>query len=246
MKAIVGALVAGLSLALAPAGTQAKPATTAAAAHDWTQTVVVTPEGGFRMGNPAAPVKLVEYGSLACPHCRHFAETGYKPLVQDYVRTGQASYEFRNLLINGPDMSVSLLARCAGPARFFPMSELVYATQPQWQQKLEDMTDADKAALDKMTDQQRIARFAEIGSLGQIATRFGVTPAKARQCLADPKGLKRLLDMTQTAINAGIDHTPTFVINGKVTDAAAWEDLEPLIREAGGRDVSTPVANRSK
>ena len=77
----------------------------------------MTPEGGFRMGNPAAPIKLIEYGSLACPHCRHFAETGYKPLLQNYVRTGRVSYEFRNLLISGPDISVSLLARCFGPGQ---------------------------------------------------------------------------------------------------------------------------------
>ncbi|MFL6763858.1 MAG: thioredoxin domain-containing protein, partial [Sphingomicrobium sp.] len=65
---------------------------------DWTRAVAATPEGGFRMGNPAAPVKLVEYGSLACPHCRHFEATGYKPLIQNYVRTGRVSYEFRNFL----------------------------------------------------------------------------------------------------------------------------------------------------
>ena len=74
------------------------------------------------MGNPNARVKLVEYGSLACPHCRHFEETGYKPLVQGYVRTGRVSYEFRSFLLNAPDISVSLLAHCAGPAKFFPMS----------------------------------------------------------------------------------------------------------------------------
>src|SRR4051794_34300657 len=60
---------------------------------DWARTVVATPAGGFRMGNAAAKVRLVEYGSLACPHCRHFEETGYKPLVDQYVRTGRASYE---------------------------------------------------------------------------------------------------------------------------------------------------------
>jgi protein-disulfide isomerase len=187
------------------------------------------------MGNPAAPVKLVEYGSLACPHCRHFEETGYKPLVQNYVRTGRVSYEFRNLLINGPDMSISLLTRCAGPAKFFPMSELVYATQEQWQKKIEEMSSADKAAIDKMTDQQAVIRFAELGGMGQLAARFGISQARARQCLADPKGLQRLLDMTKTAMDNGIGHTPTFLINGKVTDAATWEDLEPLIKQAAGR-----------
>jgi len=186
------------------------------------------------MGNPAARVKLVEYGSLACPHCRHFEETGYKPLVQSYVRTGKVSYEFRNLLINGPDISISLLTRCAGPAKFFPMSEQVYATQEQWEKKIEDMSDADKAALDKMTDQQRVMRFSELGGMAQIAARFGVTPARARQCLLDPKALAQLIDMTKTANDHGVGHTPTFFINGKVTDAATWEELEPEIKKALG------------
>jgi protein-disulfide isomerase len=132
-------------------------------------------------------------------------------------------------------MSISLLTRCAGPVRFFAMSELVYATQPQWQQKIENMSEADKAALDKMTDQQRIVRYAELGEMARIAARFGVSPARARACLADPKGLQRLLDMSKTAMDAGVTHTPTFIINGTVTDAATWEELEPLIRQAVGR-----------
>jgi protein-disulfide isomerase len=225
------AVALAAALCLAPA--TANPAT-AAPSRDWSRTVVVTPEGGFRMGNPAAKVKLVEYGSLACPHCRHFEETGYKPLVQNYVRTGRVSYEFRNLLINGPDISISLITRCAGPARFFPMSELVYATQPQWEKKIEDMGDADKAALDKMTDPQRVVRFAEVGGMGQLAARFGVSPARARQCLTDPKGLKLLLDMTQAANDKGVDHTPTFFVNGKVSGAATWDQLEPELKKAAG------------
>ncbi len=221
---------------LPSAAAPAKPTTKAAVKRDWTQAVAVTPEGGFRMGNPAAKVKLIEYGSLACPHCRHFEETGYKPLAQNYVRTGQVSFEFRNYLLNGPDISVSLLTRCAGAAKFFPMSQQVFATQPQWQQKLQDLTDADKAALEKLSDQQRLVRFAEIVGIGPIASRFGVTSARAQQCLADPIALKRLLDMTKTAMDGGISHTPTFLIDGKVTDAATWEDLEPQLKAAlGGR-----------
>jgi len=229
---IAFALIALAALPFSGAAAAAKAPAKAPVTHDWTRTVVATPEGGFRMGNPAAPVKLVEYGSLACPHCRHFEETGYKPLLQRYVRSGRVSYEFRNLLINGPDMSISLLAHCAGAARFFPMSELVYATQEQWQKKIEAM---DEASLDKLTDQQRIIRYAEVGGMAQIAGRFGVTPARAKQCLADPKGLEQLINMTKTAMDNGIGHTPTFIINGKVTDASTWEALEPLIKQAGGR-----------
>jgi protein-disulfide isomerase len=208
-------------------------AATAAPARDWSKTVAATPAGGFRMGNPAAKVTLVEYGSLACPHCRHFEETGYKPLVAKYVRTGRVSYEFRNLLLNAADISISLLAHCAGPAKFFPMSEVVFAAQPQWETKVANLSDSDKAAIEKMTDQQRIMRMADVAGFRPIAARFGLTPAQANRCLADPKGLQRLLDVTQKAESSGVDHTPTFIINGKVTDAALWEDLEPQLRKAG-------------
>jgi protein-disulfide isomerase len=233
MKRVAIALLVAAALVPPTVATSAA-AGKVAAKQDWTRVVAVTSEGGFRMGNPGAPVKLVEYGSLACPHCRHFEKTGYTPLVQSYVRTGRVSYEFRNLLINGPDMSVSLLTRCSGTARFFPMSQYVFETQPDWMKKIEDMTAADKAALDQMTDQQRVIRYAEIGGMTPMAARFGVAPARARQCLADPKGLKRLLNMTQAGMSAGVEHTPTFIINGKMIDAATWEGLEPELKSALG------------
>jgi len=228
--AVALALAAAFITTPATAATARKPA----ASVDWTRTVVATPAGGFRMGNPAARVKLIEYGSLACPHCRHFAETGYKPLLQNYVRAGRVSYEFRNFLLNGPDISISLLAHCAGPAKFFPMSEVVFATQPEWEKKLVEMSDADKAALKSMTDQQRVVSFARIADFGPIAERFGVNSARAQQCLSDPKGLDRLLELTGTAMNNGIHGTPTFLINGKVADAGTWEALEPQLKAALG------------
>lgn len=186
------------------------------------------------MGNPAAKVKLVEYGSLACPHCRHFEETGYKPLVQNYVRTGRISYEFRNLLLNSPDIAVSLLAHCAGPGKFFPMAEVVYATQPQWFEKVGGMTDAQKAEIDKLSDSERIVRLGEIAGFPQIAARFGITPQQAHQCLSDPKGVERLINGTKAAEDSGITHTPTFLINGKESEAATWEQLEPELKNALG------------
>jgi protein-disulfide isomerase len=214
--------------------TAAAPASKVAPRRDWTRVVSSTPEGGFRIGNPAAAVKLVEYGSLACSHCRHFEETGYKPLLRSYVSTGRLSFEFRNFLINGPDISASLLARCSGPGKFFAMTQYIFATQPQWQKKLQDLSDADKAAIEQMTEQQRILRFAEVAGMPQIAARFGMPRARARQCLTDAKGLQRLLGMTQQAMDKGVDRTPTFLINGTKSDAATWEDLEPQLKAALG------------
>ena len=127
-----------------------------------------------------------------------------------------------------------MLTRCSGPGKFFPMSQYVFETQPDWMKKIEDIGSADKAALDQMTDQQRVIRYAEIAGMAPMAARFGVTPARAKQCLVDPKGLKRLLDMTQAAMSAGVEHTPTFIVNGKMIDAASWEGLEPELKSALG------------
>jgi protein-disulfide isomerase len=226
------ALVAIAALTGGPSAAASRPA--AHAAHDWAASVVATPDGGFQMGNPAARVKLVEYGSLACPHCRHFEETGYAPLVQHYVRSGRISYEFRNLLLNAPDIAVSLLAHCAGPAKFFPMAQAVYSAQPQWFAKVGAISEAQAADMDKLTDAQRVARIGDIAGFPAIAARFGMTPARVQQCLADPKGLERLLAVTKGAEDRGINHTPTFLIDGKVTEAASWEELEPELKKALG------------
>jgi protein-disulfide isomerase len=226
----IAAALAFLALGLSVSGAaSAKPAP----ARDWSTTVAATPEGGFRMGNPGAKVKLVEYGSLACPHCRHFEETGYKPLVAHYVRAGKVSYEFRNLLLNAADISISLLAHCAGPAKFFPMSHEVFATQPQWEDKVIKLSEEQKAEIEKMTDKQKIVRMADVAGFRPIAARYGVATTQANQCLADPKGIERLLTMTQKAEDSGINHTPTFIINGTVNNATVWEDLEPLLKKAG-------------
>jgi protein-disulfide isomerase len=232
---ITAALLAGLALTVVPAASQARPPAKTAAVRDWTHTVSTTPEGGFRMGNPAARVKLVEYGSLACPHCRQFEETGYRPLLDGYVRGGKVSYEFRNIVLNGPDIAVSLLTRCAGPGKFFAMAQAVFAAQPDWEKRVAAMNSADVAALKDMTDRQVFTRYAEVSGMTALAGKFGLTPQRSAACLADPKGLERLLDITRAANDVGINRTPTFLINGKVNDAATWDELEPALKAALGR-----------
>jgi protein-disulfide isomerase len=231
LKVAAAFLIIG-SLAAMPA--EAAPTRKPSVVSDWTRIVVQTPAGGYRMGNPNAKVKLVEYGSLACPHCRHFEETGFKPLVQGYVRTGRVSYEFRNFLLNAPDISVSLLAHCVGPAKFFPMSQAVFASQPQWFDKISAITDEQRAAMDGMTPAQRVVRIGELAGFPEIAARYGLTAARSRQCLANPKGLATLLAMTKKAQDAGVKRTPTFFINGKASDASTWEELEPQLKKAAG------------
>jgi protein-disulfide isomerase len=231
-RLILPALGAAVAALLAPLS--AAPAQKAAAApRDWTRTVVVTPEGGFRMGNPNAKVKLIEYGSMTCPHCAEFAQ-GAKGPIAAHVRSGRVSFEFRNFVLNGVDVTATLLARCAGPANFFRLTDSLFTTQSQWVGKIGGLSEAEKDKLKSLTSGQRLGRLADIGGLTQIAARAGVAPQRGKQCLADDAGLARLGQMAEAATALGVQGTPTFFVNGSIVHAHSWAELEPAIRSAGG------------
>ena len=235
------ALLAGVAAAAALAGASALPAapagkTAPAAARDWSRIVTVTPEGGYRMGNPNAPVKLIEYGSLTCGHCARFAQEGVPQLVSRYVKPGRVSFEFRNYVRDPGDMAAALLSRCAAPARYFAVTERYYATQKQWFGKLQAMTEAQAAAIDKLPEQQRLVRFAALGGLDAIAANSGgVAAARARQCLTDQAAVRQLAAMNKVAIEKHqLQGTPTFVVNGRTAEGAYdWASLEPMLRPPG-------------
>jgi len=211
----------------------AAPANKAAAAKDWSRTVVMTPEGGFRMGNPAAKVKLVEYGSLTCPHCADFSKSASGPIAAA-VKSGKLSFEYRSMVLNGIDAAATLLARCGGPTRFFAISGKMFATQEQWLSKISGVPKAEQDKTMALPVPERLARVAELGGLTQLAAQSGVTPDEARKCLTDPAAHQRLGQMYEAATALGIEGTPAFFINGNKVHAHDWAELQPLIRKAGG------------
>ncbi len=214
---------------LAAPGAQAAPAP--ATAVDWARTVVQTPEGGFRMGNPNAKVKLVEYGSLTCGHCAAFARQGMASLVGSYVKSGKVSYEYRNFVLNGLDVAASLVARCGGPARFFPVADKFYATQGQWMGRVSALTAAQKTQLNALPESQRLGRLAELVGLTGLAAQHGIPAAAAKRCLADQAALDRLGKMAEAAGAQGVAGTPTFFLNDSNIGTHSWATLEPILRE---------------
>jgi len=233
MKRVVGALAAGLMLALFPATAEAKPAAKAAA-RDWTHVFGVTPEGGFRMGNPKAKVAIVEYASLTCPHCRHFDQTAMKPLLSQYVRTGKASYEFRSFVLNGIDLAATLLARCNGPAHFFPTAEQLYATQSEWIDRITKLPKEEQDKLNALPDNELMLAIAKAGGILPIAAAHGIPGARAQACLKDEAAPAKLLNMKKSATDLGVQGTPTIFVNGKQVAAYDWATLEPFLKESGG------------
>jgi protein-disulfide isomerase len=247
MKAVFTGGVALLALALAGCGDNADTNAAAGAnsyapleqiaapnGGDWTQIVSETPEGGFRMGNPDAPVKLVEYGSVSCGHCAEFAEKATDKLKNEYVKSGQVSWEFRPFLLFPTDPGMSALLRCQSPSAAFRLVDQIYAEQDSWMSQFRAIPEADLQRLQQLPPQQQAIEFAKAGKIDQFFRQRGVPQAKINACLADPASLQKLSEINSTAVTQhGISGTPTFLINGNVVpNTSAWEQLEPAIREA--------------
>jgi protein-disulfide isomerase len=248
MKAYIGGGALTLALLLAGCGddassnnTSTQPVSTAPLAQveapngDWTQVVTETPDGGFMMGNPNAPVKLVEYASLGCPHCAEFAEQGGEKLKNEYVKSGQVSWEFRPYLLFPTDPGISMLLRCQGPGPFFRLTEQLYADQSNWMTGFQNIPVAEQQRIQALPAQQRVAELTKAGGIDQFFRQRGMPEQKINACLADPAGLQHLAGITQKA-NTDIPNfpgTPTFLINGElVENVSNWALLEPKLREA--------------
>lgn len=235
--AACGLLAATIALPPALAGASmavAAPAK-AAAKRDWSKAVAATPEGGFRMGNPAAPIKLVEYASYTCPHCAHFVQEGVPQLIARYVRSGRVSFELRNLVRDPYDLSAALLSRCAGPRNFFPLMHSIFATQDQWTGRFAALSASEYDALTALPQTPKLVRIAAIGGLDAMAAKFGVPAARAKACLSDENAAERLAEMRRVATTQyDLQGTPAFLINGKKAEGAHdWATLEPLLRRGG-------------
>jgi protein-disulfide isomerase len=205
----------------------------APAGSSWADQVVQTPEGGMRMGNPDAPVKLVEYASVTCPHCREFEEQGAPMLRDKYVKSGQVSWEFRPYMLFPSDPGPSMLLLCQGPSAFFGLAEALYADQPNWAGRLQSLPEGQIQQLSQMPPAQRAAAFVNAAGLQDFFRQRGMPEAKMEECLTNPANLDKLASITQLGTKEGVTGTPTFFLNGKlVPDTASWAALEPKLREA--------------
>lgn len=216
-----------------PAGGNAAATATAALAstNKWVSTVAETPEGGFRMGNPQAAVRLVEYGARTCPSCAEFSKQASRPLREKYVATGRVSYEFRDFAVHGiPDVAASLAGRCGGAATFFPILERTYERQTRSLEDLQRAAKANEKELAGYDQRSAMAFLARSGGWTAIATEAGVPAAKVEACVGDMKTAQALVDMTNGA--KGVEGTPTFLVNGRKVDGSGWADVSAALDAA--------------
>ncbi|MDQ8756571.1 thioredoxin domain-containing protein [Sphingosinicella sp. LHD-64] len=227
IRRLAAALILGVAALAAPAVPAA-----AQAQRDWTQVVSQTPEGGFRMGNPDAPIKVVEFMSMTCPHCAAFSAEG-GPRLATYVRSGRVSWEYRNFVLNGLDLAAALVSRCAAPQNYFALNSEIFARQQEWMNRMQEIPAEQRQQMEGLSPLETMQRVVSVAGLEAIAARHGVNAAQARTCLSNQAGLDRLVQMQQSGANFGVQGTPTFAINGRIAGTVRdWATLEPLL---GGR-----------
>jgi protein-disulfide isomerase len=204
--AIVLLALAGPLPALAQA-----PATPPSAAQI-AATLKLTPDDRI-LGKADAPVTIIEYASLTCPHCAHFDVDVLPKLKTKWIDTGKARLIMRDYPLDEPAMRAAMVARCAPADKFYPFIDTLFHDQQQWV-----MSKDYKAAL---------ARLALLG---------GMSKSEFDSCLADKSVEDKVL---QSRLNAtkdlAVEATPTFFINGIKFDGAPEEDaMDAAISKAAG------------
>jgi protein-disulfide isomerase len=174
--------------------------------------MVPPPLGDRSIGKSDAPVTIVEYASMTCPHCAHFAETTYPELKKQYIDTGKVRFIFREFPLDSLAAGAAMLARCAEPSKFFPMIETLFQQQNKW-------------AVEK-----------PIPPLLAIAKQAGFSEKTFDTCLSDQKMLEAIqAEQKRAADKFGVNSTPTLFINGKmqkggVTIEELAKIIDPLLK----------------
>ena len=214
----------------------------APAPRDWTKTVTRTADGAYRIGNPAAKVKLVEYLSYTCPHCAHYAGQSGPTLREKFIRSGSTSVELRHATRDRLDLAATVIARCAGPAGFLGTSEQLFAKQDDWypQGMRFEQTNAQRMALYPQGAQVRALAYG--AGLADIGKARGLSDAALTACFDDDAAILQIAAMSDKswkAIAAAAapqpGGTPTFVVNGKAYASLDWAKLEKILRAAGAK-----------
>lgn len=179
------------------------------------------PLADMALGSIDAKVEIIEYASMSCSHCAQFHTEVLPTLKTKYVDTGKVRYIFREFPLNLPAFQAAILARCAGPERFFSFVDVLFREQQRW-----------AGAGDTLNELKQIARLG------------GVPPERYDECLNDKKiteGIFQVRFIGEQELK--VNSTPSFVIGGKLytgsqTVAALETAIDALLK--GG---PTPGAN---
>jgi protein-disulfide isomerase len=159
------------------------------------------------IGSADAPVTIVEYASLTCPHCAAFHAETFDTLKERYIDTGKVRMVFSNFVLNAIDLRAAMMTRCVPAERFFSFTAVLFKTQNSWARAADPL--------------------AEIAKIGRLA---GVDEATFKACMASEALANGLIAQRQEGTKAGVASTPTFIINGeRVVGGHSIDELAAII-----------------
>jgi len=204
MREIWFGLLVALSLAGASAAVAQAPPKPAAGGAE---ALAVQP-GDRILGKADAPITIIEYASLTCPHCAHFAVDVLPKLKQKWIDTGKAKLVLRDFPLDEPALRAAMVARCAPADKFYPLVDTFFSQQEHW------VTARDyRAALEKL------AKLAGIGD------------KQFKTCIEDKKLEDQVVQSRLTAAQQlGVSSTPGFFVDGKKYEGApTFEAFDQLL-----------------
>ena len=167
------------------------------------------------LGNPDAPVTVIEYASFTCPHCAAFHKENFKRLRADYIDTGKINFIYREVYFDRFGLWAGIVARCGENAesRYFGIADMLYAQQGEW------------------VRQETPAEIVD--SLRKIGKTAGLSDADLDQCLQDGDKAQALYALyLKNAKADGVDSTPTFVIDGNKHSNMPYDEMKAILDEA--------------
>jgi len=171
------------------------------------------PLGDMSLGDEKAPVTIIEYASMTCPHCANFHETTFPELKKKYIDTGKVRFIFREFPLDQLAAAAFMLARCGGKERYFPMVETLFQQQRTW------------------------AVQRPLQPLMAIGKQAGLSESGFNECLKNQQVLDGIEDVRKRAAEKlNVQSTPTFFVNGKQLRGAATlaefeKEMAPYLKE---------------
>ena len=214
---------------------EALPKVAAPEGKAWNE-VVATTDTGFLMGNPDAPLKIIEFASPSCSHCAQFSIESAEQLKSDFVASGRVSLEVRPFMLGPQDVLLTSLIACNGKDQFFPLLQNVFASQHDMMAGFQGADQTAVNAASNLPPEQRYQALAKSLGLVDFFTARGLTADQINQCLAKPDDVTKWVDATQTnQAEFNVTGTPTFILNGENIGTVTWEQLRTRLQEAGAR-----------
>lgn len=169
------------------------------------------PLGDKALGPADAPVTVVEYASMSCPHCADFDRETFDAFRQKYIDSGQVRYIFREFPLNAPAYAVAMVARCAPADRFFDLVHTYYRDQDTW-----------------------LASQDLKSAILKVAEPFGFNQRSLEACISNQQLFEGIEAVKTRGVSFGVDATPTFFINGKkmagaLSLAQLDAEIQPLL-----------------